>query len=185
MRRAQYAVNGAIDAGAFGLSVVAPKDEHDRRVFTIDAIDDSIGESFPTFAAMRIGASAADGQNGIEEQNALPRPRRQIAVRRNGTADIVMKLFVYVDKRRGGRRRTRNRKAQAVRLILAVIRILSQNDGFRFAMRRQLERVENIAHVGKDFLRSVFGNQKLAQPAVRFASEGVGQKIAPVILKDF
>ena len=47
----------------------------------------------------------ANGEDCIEHQDALACPRREIAVRWNRAPDIVVKLFVDVDERRGRGRR--------------------------------------------------------------------------------
>ena len=59
----------------------------------------------PALALMRVGATVANGEDCIEHQDALACPRREIAVRWNRAPDIVVKLFVDVDERRGRGRR--------------------------------------------------------------------------------
>ena len=45
---------------------------------------------------MAAGLARFDGQASVEQHNALIRPRRQIAVRGHGYAEVIRQLLVYI-----------------------------------------------------------------------------------------
>lgn len=80
MRCFQNAVPTAVDDGAFALCVAAPEHEHDTLTFAIDNFYDLVGKSLPTLALVGTGMGTFDGQNAIEEENALVSPGSQMPV---------------------------------------------------------------------------------------------------------
>ena len=104
---------------------------------------------------MRTGAAAFDRQHRIQQQHALPRPRRQTTVTRlqmsvraparNGRIGHVgIDLLKDVQQRRRFFDARLHREAQAVRLIRTVIRILADDHDANVFERRQIERGEDL-----------------------------------------
>ena len=73
---------------------------------------------------MRISLVGADSQNCIQKHHALIRPFFQISVVRHIAAQIVVKLLVNIYQGRGRIHARLDRKAEAMGLAVAVVRIL-------------------------------------------------------------
>ena len=81
----------------------APQDEHDVLGLVVDRADDLVGERLPPSALVGRGLPGAHGQRGVEQQHALACPGLEVAVCRDGSAEVARQLLVDVDQRRRDR----------------------------------------------------------------------------------
>lgn len=93
---------------------------------------------------MALRQTGANGQNRIQKQHALFRPRLQIAVTWRWNVQIVLDFFKNIEKRRRRFHPLLDRKTQAVRLTGTVIWILAQNHHAHVFKRSKPKSVENI-----------------------------------------
>ncbi|MNM89882.1 hypothetical protein D3C81_1021240 [compost metagenome] len=103
-----------------------------------------VGEAFPAPALMRAGLALFHGQHRVEQQHALLRPGNQIPVVRTRNAQVGFDLFIDVEQRWRHRHARRHRETQAMRLALAVIRVLAQDHHLHLLERRGVERGEYL-----------------------------------------
>lgn len=76
----------------------APEHKNDSLAFFRNRSDDVVREPFPTFLGVRIGLGLENGQNGVQQKDALFRPRRQVAVFGDGeTRYVLLELLVNVE----------------------------------------------------------------------------------------
>ena len=145
VRRSEDEVAAAVDERAFFLCVAAPEDEDEVFALFGQAADDGVGKGFPAQCGVGVGLAGADGEDGVEQEDALFRPVLQAAVVRDAeTGDVVGKFFV--DVLQGGRdvdART-DGKGQSVRLSFAVVGVLAEDDGFDLAKFGGFEGVEDV-----------------------------------------
>lgn len=93
----------------------------------------------------------ADGEGGVEEEDAAARPRLQVAVLGRDEARYVGgELLVHVLQR--GRRRDAlaHGEAEAVRLVVVVVRVLAEDHHAHRVQRREVERIEDVGEGRKD-----------------------------------
>ena len=107
----------------------------------------------------------ADGEDGIEQQHALPRPRNQAAVLGLRAAEVVMQLLEDVDEGTGQLDAGEDRKTQAVGLADVVVGILSEDNDTDIREGGQLQSRENVMVGRKDFVIPAFGRRETAAVA--------------------
>ena len=78
---------GLADGGLF-LRLRAPEHKADRLRKLRDGGDDGVGEALPAEAPVAVGLAGLDGQDGVEQENALPRPRRQTAAGKRRQTEV-------------------------------------------------------------------------------------------------
>jgi hypothetical protein len=137
------------------LRMAAPQDEDLWRRIGRDRRDDRVGERLPPLALMRRRLPRLDRQAIVEQQHALFGPMSEIAVRRPRDAEVALHFLVDIDEARRGANPRLYRKAQAMRLLRPVIRILPQDDDADVARRRRVERGEPVARARIDRLALV------------------------------
>ena len=69
--------------------MTTPKQEYQWFGTCGKSLDGGVREWLPAFVLMGGGLSFADGQNGVQQHDALSRPRRQIDRLRNRTLQIL------------------------------------------------------------------------------------------------
>ena len=142
-----------------GLALCRPAPEHiyDGAVLSVDGGDHGVGELLPALSLMRIGLVGPHGEHGVQKQDALIRPFFQITVVGNRTAKVVVKLLI--DILQGGRDIPLLRlhgKAESVRLVHVMVRILSQDHHLHLAERGKMKGVENLIRRRKHHVGGVF-----------------------------
>src|ERR1700722_6745423 len=113
------------------LRVATPEQKNDTIALFFDGPDNSVGEFLPAFASERAGAALPHGQGRIQQQYPLLRPLRLGAMARHLYIAISFDLFVDVAKARRDFFAL-GREAKAMRLPLAVIRVLPDDHHFNF-----------------------------------------------------
>lgn len=86
----------SIDQLAFGLRRITPQQEHDRPGFGRDGIHHGARELLPAESHVTAGVAAPNGQDGVEEQDAMLGPRDQRSPIRDLNCDIGMKFLQNV-----------------------------------------------------------------------------------------
>ncbi len=140
----------------FFCAYAAPQHEHETFALLVQNFDDSIRERLPAAPLMRAGATTFDRQHRIQQQHALPCPRRQTTVARvrdvpfaspARDARVAMSSLIswkMLQQRRRLGDAGLHGKTQAVRLVRTVIRILTDDDHANVFDRRQIERGEDL-----------------------------------------
>ena len=124
--------------------VAAPEQEDDRLRPVVELADDCVGELRPAQILVAVGLPAPDGQGGVEQQNALLRPRGQTAARGRFQSHVGLQL--PEDVFQAGRRLDArpHREAQSVRLSRPVVGVLPEQDGLDVRIRGVAQGVENV-----------------------------------------
>lgn len=147
----------AVDKVFLATSVAAPEHEDDIFPLLGNSPDDRVGEDFPTAIAMRCRAVGDHCQDGVQEKDALFGPMLEIA---RGIilldSKVAFDLLINILQRWRGTDVGWHGKAEAMRLAIAVIGILSEDDDFHLGKGRQPEGFENILRLGKYLFRLVF-----------------------------
>ena len=143
MRRLQHKVPRAIDERRLFLGVASPKHEYDGIRFFIHQPHNLIGEPLPAAFAVRGSLAHLDRQHAVQKQYALFGPMFEEPMLRRSDPEIALQFLEDVDEawRRPGSRR--NGEAEAMRLSLTMIRILSQDDNTNLVKRSQNESIED------------------------------------------
>ena len=128
MRRPQYAMTPGIDDFTLGLRIGTPQHEHQAVTPGAQTPNHFIGKRFPAFGLVRAGPGHLHRQNGIEQQNALLRPRHQVAGAGPRHAEIAMEFLEDILKRWRERHAVRHRETQAMGLAWPVVGILADDD---------------------------------------------------------
>ena len=134
----------------------SPEQKNDRTVLRINRFDDCIRKLLPAFSLMGICLMRPHSQHGVQHQHALLRPFFQITVVWNIASQIIMQLLINIDKRRRHLLSRLHRKAKPMRLMLVMIRVLSQNHDLHLAKRRKMKCVENIIRRRIYHMRRIF-----------------------------
>ena len=74
----EYEVAGAIDHTSLASGRASPEEEDDVVAAAVDRLDDGIGEGLPAEALMARCHAGADGEGGVEKEDALLRPRQEV-----------------------------------------------------------------------------------------------------------
>ena len=141
--RTQNAMFRCVNELCLALRITAPQDEHHMLPFGTDQTNDGIGELFPTTLLMAGCHVGSHGQGGVQEQDTLFCPSRQIARLGNRFAKVCLNLLEDVAERRGKRHTIIHRKAQTMCLLGLMIGVLSYQHHLHLRQRTKIERVEN------------------------------------------
>jgi hypothetical protein len=157
----------------------APQDGHQRHVPLGESADCLLGDRFPALALVTIRFAGLDREHPVEQQDALLRPRRQVAVRRARVAEIIRILAKDVEK--GGRQPLDawvDREAEAYRVARGGVRILA-DDQHAHVVERLLEGAQYLVTRGKVSLaRGDLLAQELAHPRDLVLNWGEGVRPA-------
>jgi len=97
----EYEMAGAIDHTSLASGRASPKEKDDVVTATVDRLDDSIGKGLPAEALMARCHAGADGEGGVEKEDALLRPRQEVPVRDDGgLTEVGGDLLLDVDEAR-------------------------------------------------------------------------------------
>ena len=83
--------------------VAAPEDRDERLVSQCQGADSLLGDCLPALAAVGAGAAGAYGQDAVEEEDALLRPGREVAVAGLRVAQVLAVLLEDVAEASGER----------------------------------------------------------------------------------
>ena len=111
--------------------------------FSTDQTDDGIRKLFPTTFLMTGCHMSTNGQRSIQEQDALFCPSGQIARLWNRFAKVCLNLLKNIAQRRRKWHAIVDRKAQAMRLLRLVIRVLSDEHHLYFGQRTEIKSIED------------------------------------------
>lgn len=93
----------------------------------------------------------ADGEGGVEEEDAAARPRLEVAVLgRDEARHVGGELLVHVLQRRRRRDALAHGEAEAVRLVVVVVRVLAEDHHAHRVQGREVERIEDVGEGRKD-----------------------------------
>ena len=101
MRSSEYKVSLRVDILGFFLRFASPQEENYVFSLAVYAVNDSIGELFPTFSEVRTGFSFSHSEGAVEQQDALLSPVAQTSVGGYGLLQIVGNFFEDVAQRWG------------------------------------------------------------------------------------
>lgn len=183
MRRLKDEMSRISDQLAFCTRRRAPKQENDRLLALVEDRDDAVGKDLPSPSLMALRSPLTDGQGGVEEQNPLLCPGREITRLWGRHTDITLQLLVDVAKRRGRGYSLADRKAEPVRLTRAVVGVLAEDDRLDALARSELQSAEDIEHRGIDAPRSVFLLQKLPKLKIVRSFKFAPEQSVPIIFK--
>ncbi len=83
----------AIYVSAFLAGIISPKNEDYMLAPFRQRADGRIGECFPALVLMRARRAGADGEGGIEKEDSLIRPARQVAIAIRFYSKITFDFF--------------------------------------------------------------------------------------------
>ena len=106
-------------------------------------LDGGIGELLPSKTSVAVGHVGPHRQRGIQQQDTLLSPARQVAALRYWRAQVGLYLLENVLKRRREGYAILHREAQAVGLAWFVIGILTDDDYLYLVERAKVIGVEN------------------------------------------
>ena len=144
-------VVGHDDAVHHGFCLAAPDDEYNRLRQIHGCLNDSMCKDVPAPVRMAVGLMSLYGQAGVQQQNALFGPRRQVAGRWTRASDIVAQLFEDVLKRRLNGTAVVDGECQTVGCARCMIRVLSDDAGLELVRRCQGQGAENLVLGRKNF----------------------------------
>ena len=127
MRRLKDQMLRIVQHPFFALCRRSPQNKHDRPILCVDCHDRCICKFLPADSSVGICLMRPHRQHRIEHQYSLLGPFCQTPVVRNGTAQIILQLFININQRRRHLHSLFHREAQPVRLIEIVVRVLPQN----------------------------------------------------------
>jgi hypothetical protein len=157
-------VAGAVDALPL-LACVASEEEKDHAVgLGIEGLDDSVGEALPSPAGVGAGLGGPDGQDGVEEEEPLARPRLEVAVVGDGLAGVISELAEHIAEGRWRRDAGSHGESEAVGLSGLVVGVLAQEDGAHGSEGGQAERLEDLGGGGVDRGAGVLLGEKRLEP---------------------
>lgn len=119
-----------VDERFFRAGVASPENKNEIFAVVAEVTDGGFGENLPTATAVRAGAMSLDGEDVVQEKNALVLPRKQVAGVVVMGAEVGIDFFIDVDERRRDRRGGRNREGETVGGAWSVIGVLAENDDF-------------------------------------------------------
>ena len=126
MRRLQNKVARSIYEGLFTASILAPEHEDHMRATLGDDLNHPVREDFPAFSSVGGGFMGFYGEDGIEKEDALLRPRGKIATGRHRNPQVLMKLMEDILQRGWKGHTGWHGKAQPMGLPGTMIRVLPQ-----------------------------------------------------------
>lgn len=126
VRRRQHQMASLVNQLALSYRIGSPEDEHDILGFTRNGAYNLVGKLFPSVTAVGARLMCSHRKDGVEKENALSAPSRQVAVGGHRRREIGRDLLEYIDKRAGELDTRIHRKAHSVCLTLTVIGVLSE-----------------------------------------------------------
>lgn len=154
----------AVNHDAFFLRVRPPEHKDDVLAAFVQRTDNGIGKRLPAAFLMGPRGGGAHGQCGVEQQDSLPRPSREIAALGHGHAEFRLDLLIDVFQARRQGHAFAHGKRQAVRLIGAVIGVLAEHHDAHPIEGRGREGVKDIVFARIDRMaRRFFRLQKFIQ----------------------
>ena len=130
--------------------VAAPEDRDERPVPHRERADRLLGDGLPALAAVRARVARRDGEDAVEQQDALLRPGREVAVGRLRVAEILAVLLE--DVAQAARQRPdvgRDAEREPDRMAGRRVRILA-DDQHAHVVERLLERGEDARRLGQE-----------------------------------
>ena len=179
VRRGEDEVLVAVDLDAFFLGVFPPEEENEVFLVAREVLDDGVGEGFPAAMLVRPGRIGADGERGIQEEDALLCPVLQVARGRDAEAEVVADFFVDVLERGWGVDPFGDGERESVCLPGAVIRVLPEDDDAHPVERTEREGIEDELRRRVDGGASVFVAHEIRERLPRGLLEFTGQSCLP------
>ena len=105
--------------------MTAPQQEHHWTA--VQCRQCAPGDLLPTEPAVGTGFPLLDGQDVIQQEHTLPRPRIQVAVGRRGAPTVPGNLLVDVAQRGGNGHALGHRKGESVGLPRSVVWVLAED----------------------------------------------------------
>ena len=156
MRGLQHQMPAPVDFSAAFLRRLAPGEEHDSAgPFGVDDVDDLLRQALPAFVAVAVGVVSADGEAGVEEEDAAVGPGGEQAAVLGWWAEVWVVLLergVHVLERWWSWGRRPDREAQSMRLVVVVVGVLAQNDGLHFIEWRVARPAVDVCRGREDLL---------------------------------
>ena len=112
----------------------------------------SVGKSFPATTSVRGRLVSPHRQHRIEHQHPLLRPAIKVSAHRNRHAQVVGNLLEDIAQRWRKVNPVIDRKTQAIRLTVTVIRILANNHNLQLFKRTLIKGSEYISRLRKDLM---------------------------------
>lgn len=142
MGRSQYQMAVAVDEGAFPLGVCSPEDEYQVFFLLGQHSDGSVGKGLPAVILVRSGLMGAYGQRSVQQEDALLCPAGQVAAGGHVGADVTFDFLENVDQRGRKGYAVVHRKAEAVGLSRAMVRVLPDDDHLYAVEGAEVEGIE-------------------------------------------
>ena len=136
---------GLVDEDLFFLGEFAPKEEDDVFFACRYLRDHGIGELGPADLGVAHGFVGADGERGVEQEDALLGPMGEVAVVGDGHTDVLVQFLKDVDEGGGRGDGFLDGKAKAVGLASAMVGVLSEQDDLDLIDGSGVEGVEDEA----------------------------------------
>ena len=144
MGRGEDKVARAVYHRAFLLRVAAPKQENEVFALRRQPCDDRVGEGLPALSLVGTRLVGADGERGVEEQNALLRPAAQTAALGRAAAGVGLYFLKDVLQRGRQLHSVFYREAQPLGLSRLVVGVLAYYHHFHAFERAKVESVEYL-----------------------------------------
>ncbi|CAH0321498.1 hypothetical protein SRABI112_05338 [Pseudomonas mediterranea] len=113
------------------------------RLMGADHFDHPVGKMLPALARMGVGIGALHGHGGIEQQHALVGPALQVAVVGDVDVQVALQFLEDIHQRRRRGYARLHRKAQAMGLARAVVRVLTEDHDLDLVQWRGIEGIED------------------------------------------
>ena len=123
-------------------------------------IDDGIGDLFPSLASVREWRVLANREHGVEQQDSVSPPVREISGAWGRDAKIGFEFAVDILERGRERSSLGDRECQTMSLSGAMIGILSQDEATDLLRGGEFEGAEQMFVLGKDGVGLALGFEK-------------------------
>ncbi len=133
-----------VDQRCFLLGEPPPKQEDEALVAGRKCADDGIGKTLPAMSLVRARLIGAHRKGGVEQEYALLRPTREVAVARPDDAHVALQFSEYVLERGRWWYAGRYRKAKTMCLPRPMVRVLAQDHHTYGIERRGVEGREDL-----------------------------------------
>ncbi len=162
------------------LCVGPPEDKDHGFGPGVERTDDTIGEEFPAMPSVGKGCVCANGEYGVEQQDALVRPGEEVPVVGDVPPEVGVKFFEDVVE--GGWRFDPGtyRKAQAVGLVGTVVWVLAEDHDLDGSKRRGVESRVDLRGRRKDLVCRALPGDKILKGLKGLARDFRAQHIVPV-----
>jgi len=168
-----------LDQAELLLRPAAPKHKNLRPAVGRKLTNDRIGQQLPAPSRVRASLARINSQARVEQKHALLSPMTEIPGRRGSQKHVA--LHFLEDVAQAGRNgfSTRDRKRQSVRLAVAVIRILSEDNDAGICSGRHFKRSEHGSRIYRRALAHPFVDARDGR-ASRITQSPVIKEWAPV-----